>query len=252
MRRIRIAGRSSFSRHEKHRGKLGAGPTTRWPTRVDRSNPLSRMSCDAAVYTREYTSTGAATFRSAGTVLPEQMVSTAAKRWSASVFCVADSASAEYHSWEGGELQAPAELLHNRRRVQRSSVLPRPFLKWAGSKATYSSTASFSCRVRSVHDGDTFRCSDCTRVRLSSIDAPEMPGACQPGRHCAPGDPYVARDVLRGLISSRTVQCQAVGTSYDRVVAWCSVGGVDLSRAMVSGGYAICLPKFDVHHRLCR
>jgi hypothetical protein len=35
-------------------------------------------------------------------------------------------------------------------------------------------------------------------------------------------------------------------------VAWCSVGGVDLSRAMVSGGYAICLPKFDVHHRLCR
>jgi endonuclease YncB( thermonuclease family) len=118
--------------------------------------------------------------------------------------------------------------------------------------AAYSASSSFSCSVTSVHDGDTFRCSDGIRVRLSSIDAPEMPGACQPGRHCAPGDPYAARDLLRRLIGGRIVQCQAVGTSYDRVVAWCSVAGVDLSRAMVSGGYAICLPKFDVDHRLCR
>jgi endonuclease YncB( thermonuclease family) len=111
---------------------------------------------------------------------------------------------------------------------------------------------SFACRVRDVTDGDTFRCADGTRVRLSSIDTPEMPGSCRPGRHCAPGDPYAAKAALERLIGGRTVQCEPVGMSYNRVAAWCSVGGVDLSCAMVRGGYAIRLSEFDKGRRLCR
>lgn len=110
----------------------------------------------------------------------------------------------------------------------------------------------FSCVVRYVTDGDTFRCADGTRVRLSSIDTPEMPGACRPGRTCAPGDPYAAKAALERLIGGRTVQCERVGTSYNRVAAWCSSGGVDLSCAMLRGGYAIRLAEFDKGRRLCR
>ncbi len=111
---------------------------------------------------------------------------------------------------------------------------------------------SFSCVVSYVTDGDTFRCSNGTRIRLSSIDTPEMPGSCRQGRTCAPGNPYAAKAALERLVRGRTVQCQPVGMSYGRVAAWCSVGGVDLSCAMVRGGYAVRLPKLDRERRLCR
>lgn len=111
---------------------------------------------------------------------------------------------------------------------------------------------SFSCAVVSVTDGDTFRCSNGTRVRLSSMDAPEMPGACQPGRACAPGDPYAAKAALQRLIGGKTVRCQSVGRSYNRIAAWCSVNGLDLSCAMVRSGHAIRLAQYDKDRRLCR
>jgi endonuclease YncB( thermonuclease family) len=110
----------------------------------------------------------------------------------------------------------------------------------------------FSCSVAHVTDGDTFRCSNGTRVRLASIDTPEMPGACRPGRSCAPGNPYAAKAALQRLIGGRTVQCQSVGMSYNRVAAWCSVNGVDLSCAMVRSGHAIGLARHDREGRLCR
>jgi endonuclease YncB( thermonuclease family) len=111
---------------------------------------------------------------------------------------------------------------------------------------------SFSCSVRYVTDGDTFRCADGTRVRLSSIDTPEMPGSCRPGRSCAPGDPYAAKATLERLIGGQTVHCEPVGMSYNRIAAWCSVGGVDLSCAMVRSGHAIRLSQYDRRGRLCR
>jgi endonuclease YncB( thermonuclease family) len=109
-----------------------------------------------------------------------------------------------------------------------------------------------TCQVAYVHDGDTFRCRDGTRIRLSAIDAPEMPGACRPGRSCAAGNPYQARASLVGLINGRTVQCEPVGRSYNRIAAWCSVGGSDLSCAMMRSGHAVRLPKFDPKDRLAR
>lgn len=120
------------------------------------------------------------------------------------------------------------------------------------STKTAGVSGAFSCQVATVTDGDTFRCADGTRIRLSAIDAPEMPGSCRPGRSCAPGDPYKAKDTLSRLAAGRTVRCEAAGKSYNRLAAWCSAGGKDLSCAMVRSGHAIRLPQFDRQGRLCR
>ncbi|CAN5125226.1 hypothetical protein BH09PSE3_BH09PSE3_20850 [soil metagenome] len=50
----------------------------------------------------------------------------------------------------------------------------------------------FNCKIT---DGDTIRCGD-ERIRLLAIDAPELPGHCQAGRECAPGDPYASSSNL--------------------------------------------------------
>jgi endonuclease YncB( thermonuclease family) len=110
----------------------------------------------------------------------------------------------------------------------------------------------FTCEVASVHDGDTFRCASGVKIRLSAIDTPEMPGACRPGRACAPGDPHAAKAALAGMIAGRTLSCENVGKSYDRVAAWCSANGVDLSCALLSKGHAVRRAQFDRKNRLAR
>lgn len=138
------------------------------------------------------------------------------------------------------------------RAVPRASREASPAVETARGGMVSRRSRVLSCRVVSVTDGDTFRCAEGTRIRLSAIDTPEMPGSCRPGRSCAPGDPYKAKAALARLISGRTVQCEPAGKSYNRVAAWCSVGGMDLSCAMVRSGHAIRLPQFDRQGRLCR
>lgn len=61
--------------------------------------------------------------------------------------------------------------------------------------------ALFLCTAAVAVDGDTIRCGDGVGlVRMAAIDAPEMPGHCRRGRHCAPGNPFVSRDVLTYLL----------------------------------------------------
>lgn len=100
-------------------------------------------------------------------------------------------------------------------------------------------TLGVGCTSPQVLDGDTLHCGT-TRIRLSSIDAPELPGHCRPGRECTPGDPYASTGNLRSLVAGQPVQCQQVDTDhYGRAVARCSVEGRDLSCARVEGGFAI-------------
>jgi uncharacterized membrane protein YsdA (DUF1294 family) len=101
--------------------------------------------------------------------------------------------------------------------------------------------AGFACIDPTHHDGDAIRCAGEGRsMRLHAIDAPEMPGACRPGRQCTPGDPYAARDYLQGLTAGRTVMCEQVDTdSYGRRVVDCTADGVNLGCAMVAGGHAV-------------
>jgi micrococcal nuclease len=112
-------------------------------------------------------------------------------------------------------------------------------------------SALFLCASPSITDGDTVRCADGTRVRLAAVDAPEMFG-CRKGRTCAPGNGEKSKRVLAQLVGGRTLSCRASGLSYNRIVAWCSAGGQDLSCAMWRGGYAIRLEQFDPEHRMCR
>lgn len=98
--------------------------------------------------------------------------------------------------------------------------------------------AEMGCKSPVVVDGDTLRCPS-GRIRLASIDAPELPGHCRPGRECTPGDPYASTEHLRSLIVGHAVQCSYVDTDrYGRTVARCTAGGVDLSCAQVSSGHA--------------
>lgn len=113
----------------------------------------------------------------------------------------------------------------------------------------------FSCRVVRVHDGDTMRCADGTRVRLQGIDANELDGRCHTA--CAALSAGMARDSLVGLALDRLASCRSTGRSYDRVTAWCSVANArgapdDLSCEQVARKAAIIWRKFDPRHRLDR
>jgi endonuclease YncB( thermonuclease family) len=105
--------------------------------------------------------------------------------------------------------------------------------------AVMDSKEEIDCSLLKVVDGDTLRCGT-TRVRLSAIDAPEMPGHCRPGRQCTPGDPYASADHLRSLIAGSAVSCRQIDTDhYGRAVALCSAGGRDLSCEQVRSGHAV-------------
>ena len=102
-------------------------------------------------------------------------------------------------------------------------------------------TLMFACLFPYIHDGDAIKCEGMTRsARLYAIDAPEMPGACQPGRRCTPGNPYASRDHLRALVVTGPVACRQVATNdrWRRAILQCCIGQTDLSAAQVAAGYA--------------
>lgn len=98
--------------------------------------------------------------------------------------------------------------------------------------------AAFLCLVAQVHDGDSFRCEDGTRVRIAGIEANELKGGCHIDRCAALPGPR-ARDVVRGMIRGRQLQCTKVGMSYKRVVATCRLDGRDVGCMIVRSGAAV-------------
>lgn len=113
----------------------------------------------------------------------------------------------------------------------------------------------FECRVASVHDGDTMRCADGTRIRLQGIDANELDGSCH--HECAQMPADIARAHLATLALGHKAACRPSGTSYRRIVAWCSVAAshgkaIDLSCAQVAAGAALIWRRFDPGDRLER
>jgi len=114
---------------------------------------------------------------------------------------------------------------------------------------------AFTCRVVSVHDGDTMRCADGTRIRLQGIDANELDGTCH--HACARGAADQARRGLEALVLRKSTKCTSTGTSYRRVTAWCTVmvddgRPVDLSCEQVARGLAVIWRRFDPGHLLDR
>ena len=107
------------------------------------------------------------------------------------------------------------------------------------SRSAKADTTDFTCTNPRVVDGDTLRCGS-LRVRLAHIDAPELPGHCNPGRSCVEGDPYASTNNLVSLVNGADVRCRTINIDrFGRTVALCSANGRDLSCAQRQGGYAV-------------
>lgn len=92
-------------------------------------------------------------------------------------------------------------------------------------------------KVTHVYDGDTFLLEDGTKVRLASIDTPEMG---RDGR----ADSYYAREALSRLsemVLGRNVRMETVVVDrYGRVIAWVYVSGVGfVNEKLVKEGAAL-------------
>ena len=100
-------------------------------------------------------------------------------------------------------------------------------------------------RVHAI-DGDTLAM-DGRHLRLAGIDAPELRQQCRnaEGRWYACG--LIAKDALETLIHPpANLDCRDIGErSYNRVVATCTVDGVDVGATMVWLGHAIDYEHFS-------
>ncbi len=86
------------------------------------------------------------------------------------------------------------------------------------------------------------------RVRLFGIDAPEFDQTCnRGGQQWACGQE--AANQLAQLVTGKEVRCVPTGEdAYGRTVARCSVGAVDVNRAMVAQGYAVAFQKYSADY----
>lgn len=105
-----------------------------------------------------------------------------------------------------------------------------------------------TCAVVEAHDGDSIRC-DGERIRISDIDAPELPGSprCDPRHLRTSKNPSWcdyelgarSRDALRVFIAKGTVTIHRQGTDrYGRTLATVSVDGRDAGNYLVGLGLA--------------
>lgn len=113
--------------------------------------------------------------------------------------------------------------------------------------------STFECRVSEIHDGDTLRCADGTRIRLHAVAAREIDESCSPGHPCPAASAASARRALQDLAGGQIIQCSQIGNSYDRVTAICwTSSGREINCAMVRSGTTVLWERFDRQSRICR
>lgn len=114
-------------------------------------------------------------------------------------------------------------------------------------------SATLRCVVTGVHDGDgPIYCASGEKIRLTAIAARELDETCNPGHPCPSASGASARDELRSLALGQTLSCEATGTSYGRITAWCwRADGAELNCAMLRSGKASYWAKFDRAGRMC-
>lgn len=116
-----------------------------------------------------------------------------------------------------------------------------------------STGSTFQCQVRYITDGDTLRCMDGTRIRLHGISARESDETCRPNNPCPSASGASATTKLTELAAGQTLQCEATGTSYNRVTAICrNQQNIEINCAMVQSGTTLLWPKFDEQRHICR
>lgn len=124
----------------------------------------------------------------------------------------------------------------------------RRAIRWAIVIALLPSWPAFSQTLTgqaSVIDGDTIEIHR-QRIRLSGIDAPESDQLCRGDDSLQYRCGAKAANALDRFIAGRPVSCQNVDVDrYKRVVAFCSVGGVDLGEWLVRAGLAFDWPRYS-------
>ncbi|WP_133770937.1 thermonuclease family protein [Enterovirga rhinocerotis] len=102
-----------------------------------------------------------------------------------------------------------------------------------------------------VIDGDTLLVAG-RRIRLKGMDAPELRQTCERDRARYPCGEE-ARMALRALISGRPVACLGGSRDrFERLLATCSVGDIDLGAEMVRRGLAVAYGAYDAEERAAR
>ena len=96
-------------------------------------------------------------------------------------------------------------------------------------------------------DGDTLTVGE-TRVRLFGIDAPEFGQSCtRGGREWACG--AAAAEELAKLVTGKQVRCVSMDTDqHQRMLGRCTVGTLDVNRAMVAGGHAVAFWRYSTDY----
>ena len=104
-----------------------------------------------------------------------------------------------------------------------------------------------------VSDGDSLHVmterGEKYHVRLWGSDAPELRqgGTDHNGNNVATG--ILSRDFMRAATAGKTVRCEVKGIDkYKRVLAVCSVDGVDLSKTSIRAGMAYDFAKYTKGH----
>lgn len=93
-------------------------------------------------------------------------------------------------------------------------------------------------------DGDSLRV-DGEEIRLIGIDAPESQQFCVKHGQKWPCGRDASRH-LRHLISAEEINCKGSDhDKYDRLLAKCYVGGVELNRMMVRDGWAVSFGDYE-------
>lgn len=89
-----------------------------------------------------------------------------------------------------------------------------------------------------IFDGDTIALNG-QRIRFKGMDTPETKQSCKlEGKDYACGNTATAE--LRKLIGNQTVTCTSDGRDrYNRILAFCKAGNVDLNRTLVEQGWAV-------------
>jgi endonuclease YncB( thermonuclease family) len=106
---------------------------------------------------------------------------------------------------------------------------------------------TFNSAVVRVIDGDTIVLNG-LKIRLQGIDAPESKQSCV---RKADGVTWpcglAATERLIALIGNNVVACTDEGTDkYQRQLAYCYVGAVNINAEMVKQGYAVAYVQYDM------